>query len=332
MNNNPLVSIIVPIYNVSPYITVCLESIINQTYKNLEIILVNDGSTDNSLEICKEYANKDKRILLIDKINEGVSKARIDGFNYSHGEYVYFVDADDYLDISAVDKLMEEMGKSPVDIVCSRYYDVIDNVPYPTQKTISGRFYNSEITDLLKTNFLFDNKIQQSGAPLFLWGKLYRKDILIDALDKGLGYWYGEDVIITLHLMMRIKSVSFIEDNLYYYVHHIGQTIQKAQTTMWKGYLQLWENIKNHDVKLLFKKQMPQRIWMFSRNSLSITAKEYSFPHFYEIYKIIRYNSLVWNEILDGSSFFLNNPKERMCFYLLKYKQPFVYYLLTRYK
>ena len=97
MNNN-LISIIVPVYNVSEYLPRCLDSLINQTYKNIEIILVNDGSTDNSLEICKKYAEKDLRIKVIDKENGGISSARNTGIAEASGEWIGFVDSDDYIE------------------------------------------------------------------------------------------------------------------------------------------------------------------------------------------------------------------------------------------
>ncbi len=94
---NELVSIIVPIYNVSEYLERCIKSLINQTYKNIEIVLVNDGSTDNSLDICKKYQNKDKRIVVLDKTNGGLSDARNYGIERAKGQYITCVDSDDYV-------------------------------------------------------------------------------------------------------------------------------------------------------------------------------------------------------------------------------------------
>ena len=96
MNN--LITIVVPIYNSSKYLSRCINSIINQTYQNLEIILVNDGSTDNSLDICNEYANKDNRIKVIHKDNSGAAASRNVGINHAMGNYIAFVDSDDYIE------------------------------------------------------------------------------------------------------------------------------------------------------------------------------------------------------------------------------------------
>ena len=96
MNNEYLISIIVPVYNVEPFISECINSILIQSYKNFELILVNDGSTDNSPTICEQYASKDKRIKVIHKANGGLSDARNWGLKFSSGEYVVFLDSDDY--------------------------------------------------------------------------------------------------------------------------------------------------------------------------------------------------------------------------------------------
>ena len=100
-----LISIIVPIYNVSKYLDKCLNSLINQTYKNIEIILINDGSTDNSISICLKYKKKDKRIRLYNKKNGGLSSARNMGIKYSKGNYLFFVDSDDFLDLEIIEYL-----------------------------------------------------------------------------------------------------------------------------------------------------------------------------------------------------------------------------------
>lgn len=100
--NNPLVSIIVPVYNTQNYIELCLSSLVQQSYENIEIILVNDGSTDNSLSICNIFAIKDSRIKIITQENTGVNQARINGFRQSTGEYIMFVDSDDYVSTDIV--------------------------------------------------------------------------------------------------------------------------------------------------------------------------------------------------------------------------------------
>lgn len=114
----PLISVIVPIYNVAPYLRECLNSVINQTYRNLQIILVNDGSTDESENIAREYLS-DSRVELIVTANGGLSRARNVGLDRARGEYIYFIDSDDYIDLGFVEEMLEIVQKFNVDLVCN---------------------------------------------------------------------------------------------------------------------------------------------------------------------------------------------------------------------
>ena len=117
MNDKPLISVIVPIYNTEKYLKKCLDSIINQTYKNLQIILIDDGSGDNSGEICDEYATKDSRIQVIHKQNAGVTAARNDGLDMATGDYIGFVDSDDWIEPNMYEEMMANLIKTGADFV-----------------------------------------------------------------------------------------------------------------------------------------------------------------------------------------------------------------------
>ena len=124
---NILVSIVVPIYNAENYLTKCIYSIIKQTYKNIEIILVNDGSTDNSLKICETFALNDKRIIIISQKNMGVSTARNIGINVAKGEYISFVDSDDTIEDNYIQELVDNSNSGKVDVVICGYNDIYTN-------------------------------------------------------------------------------------------------------------------------------------------------------------------------------------------------------------
>ena len=115
--NEPLISIIVPVYNVEKYLSKCIDSIINQTYKNIEIILIDDGSTDSSGAICDKYALVDSRIHVLHIENSGVSNARNVGLNHATGDYIGFVDSDDYIEPNMYELLLEELIADDVDVV-----------------------------------------------------------------------------------------------------------------------------------------------------------------------------------------------------------------------
>ncbi|OYP01274.1 hypothetical protein CG709_11290, partial [Lachnotalea glycerini] len=123
----PLISVIVPIYNVEKYIHRCLDSILRQTYKNLEIILIDDGSTDQSANICEEYKKKDERIQCIHKINGGLSEARNVGMRHATGIYMTFIDGDDYIALDYVEYLFSLLSKYAADIAVCNYQKVLEN-------------------------------------------------------------------------------------------------------------------------------------------------------------------------------------------------------------
>ena len=128
MNNK--VSVIIPVYNVEKYLNECIDSVIKQTYKNLDIILVDDGSTDNSGSICDKYSEKDSRIRVIHRKNGGLSAARNTGFDVSNGEYIYFLDSDDYLELSAISDLVSTIEEENADFVfCDAYVFYTDCEP-----------------------------------------------------------------------------------------------------------------------------------------------------------------------------------------------------------
>lgn len=120
----PLISIIIPVYNVERYLNKCLDSIINQTYKNLEIVLVDDGSTDRSGLICDDYAAKDNRVIVLHKENSGVSEARNIGLKHSTGEFIGFVDGDDYVDRQMYELLLERLESDNSDMAACNYLQV----------------------------------------------------------------------------------------------------------------------------------------------------------------------------------------------------------------
>lgn len=115
--SNPLISVVIPVYNTAPYLEKCLESVVNQTYQNLQVIIINDGSTDNSAEICQKFSEKDDKIEFINKQNEGVSIARNIGIEKSKGEWIYFLDSDDFLDLNAFEYLINIAKSSKTDVI-----------------------------------------------------------------------------------------------------------------------------------------------------------------------------------------------------------------------
>ena len=203
-----LISIIVPVYKVEKYLRRCVDSIINQTYKNLEIILVDDGSPDNCPAICDEYAKKDNRIKVIHKENGGVSSARNEGLKNATGDFICFVDSDDYVDNNYVEKLLNGFSDD-VDIVISMYR-VIDN---ESRETKTHRFVDEVKTVFIDENF--DFRIMNCNCSV--WGKLFKKDLLSNQLFSEKIH-FGEDALFVAEMITKSKAIRHIPDYTYNYI------------------------------------------------------------------------------------------------------------------
>lgn len=204
---NPLVSIIVPIYKVEPYLRRCLDSIVNQTYTNLEIILVDDGSPDNCPKICDEYAAKDKRIIVIHKENGGLSDARNAGLDICKGEYISFVDSDDWVEDRYIEVLIENAQKEGADVVIGENIQT-EGCSKQSEKNVSIKTFTSN--EALKHLFS-----QNHIAFTVSWGKLYKKS-LFTSLRFPLGK-YHEDEFTTYILFYNSKKIVYTSEILYYY-------------------------------------------------------------------------------------------------------------------
>lgn len=214
MYKNPKFSIIVPVYNVRNYLGLCIESLINQTLKDIEIICVNDGSTDDSLDILQEYAKKDYRIKICDKLNGGSSSARNLGLDIAEGEFILFVDSDDILEKEACDRLYMEILQSGADVivfgakvfpqyVAHKHAWLWDNL-HVNLKHYSGNCIEA----------LFNEK---SSKP-FIWNKCYRRSIIEEnhlRFDEQISL--GEDNLFLFELFPKTQQIVYIPDQLYKY-------------------------------------------------------------------------------------------------------------------
>ena len=207
-----LISVIVPIYNVEKYLNKCLESILGQTYKNIEIILINDGSTDKSKQICEEYINLDKRIVYVEQNNKGVSDARNKGIEKAKGKFILFVDADDYIEFNMIEKLYIKAKEFKCDIVISNY-NIIEN-----DKVIKDK-YAIEKTEITRNEFIKYMLIEKNYGG-YLWNKLIKRKVISNCRF-DINIHIMEDLIFLLEISKNINSAYILNDEyLYYYVQH----------------------------------------------------------------------------------------------------------------
>lgn len=217
---NPLISVIVPIYNVEKYLARCVDSIVNQTYKNLEIILIDDGSPDRCPQMCDDYAEKESRIKVVHKKNGGLSDARNAGMAVATGEYISFIDSDDYVSDDFFECLLDVMNKENSDIVeCSvvKFYE--DNRFDEFSDDLSVKTYDTQ--DAMSA-LIAENPFHQH-----VWNKLYKTELV-----KDIPYAVGklnEDEFWTYQVFGRANKVSKLNKTMYYY-------FQRNSSIMGVGY------------------------------------------------------------------------------------------------
>lgn len=221
MTMKPLISVIVPVYKVEEYLNKCIDSIINQTYYNLEIILVDDGSPDRCGEICDTYANKDNRVVVIHKKNGGLSGARNAGLDAANGNYIGFVDSDDWIELDMYEKMLEAIQRKDADIAVCKFNVV---------RTSSGDSgvndeNNSKIELLIGSSEALKIMYSQEPFDAAAWDKLYKRD-LFDKIRYPLGI-VGEDLATTYKLFDKADKIVYINEFLYNY-NVMNQSIMRS--------------------------------------------------------------------------------------------------------
>lgn len=209
----PLISVIVPIYKVEKYLNKCVDSIINQTYKNLEIILVDDGSPDNCPDICDDYANKDSRIKVVHKVNGGLSDARNAGMAVATGEYVSFIDSDDYISEGFINELYSAIKAENSDIAECTIVKVYEDEQIP--EINDSNCVNSFEPQQALSKLMFEDGFHQH-----VWNKLYKSDITLDIpFRKGK---LNEDEFWTYQVFGRAKKATIVDKTMYFYLQRAG--------------------------------------------------------------------------------------------------------------
>ena len=255
-SKNPLISVIIPVYKVEQYLHKCIDSVINQTYSNLEIILVDDGSPDNCGMICDEYSQKDSRIRVIHKENGGLSDARNAGLDIATGDYIGFVDSDDYISIDMYSVLIQVLLQTNTDISMCGMYDIFEG-----KTTISCNGDKIEIlspSDGLRT-CIYEQKIRMCAC-----NKLYKKNIF-DTLRYPKGKTY-EDAYIISDIFLIVSKASVIYKPLYYYYHRpmsiTTSSFSASDLDKIEAYEHVCENVKKYFPNLR-RESMARLLWVY---------------------------------------------------------------------
>ncbi len=213
----PKISVIVPIYNTQKFLRKCINSILNQTYTDFELLLMVDGSPDDSLKICNEFASKDNRIKVYDKANEGLEKTRRVGLDYAQGEYITHIDSDDWVEVTALQKMVEAAESSQADIVVAKFTRVMDRfglIKKASPNKVPHNFIleNEQFMKEYFVNFFGINKFSVS-----MWAKLFKKSFLDEQEIALGGFDMGEDLYYNIQVFPKASKIHFIQDPIYFY-------------------------------------------------------------------------------------------------------------------
>ena len=237
------VSVIIPVYKVEKYLNRCVESVVNQTYSNLEIILVDDGSPDNCPQMCDEWAVKDERIKVIHKENAGVGIARNSGMKMATGDYLMFVDSDDYLSLNAVMVLLTRMKSDQSDMAEGKHVDICDD----------GRIDDTFCSWMRNQTLTKQEVLRRMGSDqriiVMACMKMYRKEVFDDIRFPALSC--GEDCWIFSDVIEKCNRISIVEDLVYYYYQRadsiLHQKTEQRQLDDIRANLKLAHYLYMHD-------------------------------------------------------------------------------------
>lgn len=213
-----MVSVIIPVYNTEKYLRQCLDSVLAQTYSDWEAILVDDGSTDTSGTICDEYADADKRVRVIHRVNGGLSAARNSGIDVAIGEWLVFVDSDDAISTDHIERLAQTVSLTGADIACGGF------AFNPAHLGKGSRKVNVLDSDDAISRTLHQTLSVTNSS----WGKIYKSEIFTD-LRFTPGRWY-EDLDLFYRLYARVRHIAFVDEQMYFYRQHDASFTQKWTT------------------------------------------------------------------------------------------------------
>lgn len=317
--DKPLLSIVVPIYNIGQYLSQCLDSLVNQTTNNYEIVLVDDGSTDNSGNICDLYKKNNHNIKVIHKENGGLVSARKEGALISTGKYITCVDGDDWVECNYVEKIINEINKNEADIICFNYKCFDNNSITNINEFNEGYYDKKRIIKEIYPILLHDkNAIYFSPT---IWLRAYKRDLYLNIqLQVDNKTTIAEDAACCLPCTYLANSISMISDYLYIY--------RKNQHSMTKGHkvfdlyypkyiaLQLRNTIdlNKYDLKEQYYRKIAHELFT------SIVTQFYRNEKYNIIVKGINeaLNDSIYKEVIDNCEY--KNLKAKLMLFLLKYR------------
>ena len=332
-----LISVVVPVYNVEDYLQECLDSLINQTYKNLEIILVDDGSTDKSKNICDAYAEKHDNVVVIHKINNGLGMARNTGLGYVTGEYVMFLDSDDYLDLTLIEILYNAIKEKDADVCKSGFRKVTDTGKILYERKYKNEFFNKNcVTSNFLPRMIGSAPDKKDSIEMSVCASLYR----VSHIKRHNIMFLSEREIISEDLMFQIEYMQYA--NSAYIVSHVGYNYRTNINSLTKKYrndkfedcMKFYFYTRKRLFELNYDEETMYRLdrITFIKVKGCISQEKFSKNSFLKIIRNIRSmcNDVRLQTIIKKYPINELGYKQKIFMYMLKYKQSFLLYICMK--
>lgn len=329
------ISIVIPVYNVEKYLDRALKTVVNQTYRNIEIVIINDGSTDKSEDIILKYKENDERIIYIKQKNTGLSEARNAALKKITGEYVFFFDSDDFLELNIIEVLHNVIEKENADMAISGYY--VYNEENKVRHEINHINKETEIIDTKKVDFMKEQYINHKYEN-HVWDKLYKTSII---KENNLNFKSQmiEDILFNMEIYPYLKKIVYIKQPLYNYCIRNTSITGKYNENLFDMYIKLFELLERYSVeeniKFSYQKFLEYNVYnllVLCANNHFKNKKYHRFfldiEKLYKNKKILNYNEQLSNDI---NELILNKHKRKfiklMCKYIKNKKNKKLYYL-----
>lgn len=339
MENQPLISVIIPCFNVENYLEQCINSVIGQTYSNIEIILIDDGSTDSTPVICDQFAQIDSRIHVIHKRNSGASQARNTGLEAAKGEYIMFVDGDDWIDHETCDAAIKEVCEHQPDVVIWSYVRELADHSKP-RLVLGGEKRRYECGDVSE---LHRRLVGLYGAELAhpehidsfitVWGKLYRRNVLADYRFIDMSEIGTEDIFYNVQVFGNVRSAVYLPQC---YNHYRKTNANSLSTVYTKKIFNRWKNLYRRIKEYLDENHLPDTYYQALENRIclgfiglgtNLAESHETLRHKFCEMNIVL-NDPIYRRAITGLDFTYLSVKWKLFFYFAKHRNILCLYLM----
>lgn len=325
--SRPHISIIIPVYNVAKYLNRCLESVVNQTHKHIEIILVDDGSPDNCPQMCDEWAKNDSRIKVVHKKNEGLGLARNTGMQHATGEFIAFIDSDDFVELDMYEKLYNKAISNNADIVYCGYKQGLSDGSYIEKADFNEeRTFNNK-ADIEKHSIRYFFPLNGSLMMMSVWHSIYKREVIKTDFYSERKV-VSEDLHFQLSAILNSKKIIYIPDSLYYYCYNQSSLSHTFKISKFYGFqeltrllLDLYPNEKHYVYKFYFNSTINIIRQILGNKELTNKEKR-------KFLAEIHFNP-IWDEIKKGTDIKMYSKHHKLYYSLMGRSIFAAYYLLS---